>query len=266
MAGVWDDPTPEEALDRLREQVARLEARWARALHALAVAPKVPRWPRTEYSKWFWGIRELAIRGQPDRLADAMHQVGRPVRLEEVYGCCERPPMPQLGQTMMTSAVTHVPRPECPTYAEPSSLRHGRYVCRRLGPAWAWRCRPPRPTRAAAHPDRLGAPQPVIAMQFPHFGGAVVGRLERSTIQRIDSDLKPTRCWTLLPGQGWGHTHLVLGAAIQVLTLSHGKPAAVSNWTTSSTLTTRQECAGTPCLSLRKTEHNMPPNLDFAQL
>src|ERR671924_166267 len=98
MAGMWPEPTPEEVIARLREQVAALQAQWARGLHALAVAPKVPRWPRTEYSKWFWGIRELAIRGQRDRLADAMDQVGRPVRPEEVYGCCERHPMPPLGQ------------------------------------------------------------------------------------------------------------------------------------------------------------------------
>jgi hypothetical protein len=45
---------------------------------------------------WFWGIRYVAIRGERDRLADAMDLVGREVRREEVYGCCERHPMPPL--------------------------------------------------------------------------------------------------------------------------------------------------------------------------
>ena len=92
----WADPGPDEVIERLRSQIARLEERWSRALHALCVAPKVPRWPRTPYSRWFWGIREMVIRGQRDRLADAMDFAGREVRREEVFGCCDRHPMPPL--------------------------------------------------------------------------------------------------------------------------------------------------------------------------
>ena len=94
----WADPDPgsDEMVERLRRQLARLEERWSLALHALCSAPKAPRWPRTPYSRWFWGIRELAIRGQRDRLADAMDFAGREVRREEVFGCCDRHPMPPL--------------------------------------------------------------------------------------------------------------------------------------------------------------------------
>ena len=38
----------------------------------------------------------VAIRGQRDALADAMDLVGREVRRDEVYGCCERHRMPPL--------------------------------------------------------------------------------------------------------------------------------------------------------------------------
>ena len=94
----WTDPdaAPDEVIERLRRKVARLEERWSLALHVLCSAPKVPRWPRTPYSRWFWGIRYVVIRGERDQLADAMDLVGREVRREEVYGCCERHPMPPL--------------------------------------------------------------------------------------------------------------------------------------------------------------------------
>jgi hypothetical protein len=94
----WADPdaAPDEVIERLRSKVARLEGRWSLALHALCSAPKVPSSPRTPFSRWFRGIRYVAIRGERDRLADAMDLVGREIRREEVYGCCERHPMPPL--------------------------------------------------------------------------------------------------------------------------------------------------------------------------
>ena len=52
----WADPAPDEVIERLRSQIARLEERWSRALHALCVAPKVPRWPRTPYSRFMWDL------------------------------------------------------------------------------------------------------------------------------------------------------------------------------------------------------------------
>jgi hypothetical protein len=36
----------------------------------------------------------MVIRGQRDQLADAMDFAGREVRREEVFGCCDRHPMP----------------------------------------------------------------------------------------------------------------------------------------------------------------------------
>ncbi len=94
----WAEPDADqdEVIARLQRKIASLDERWSRALHALTLAPWIPRWPRTDYSKWFWGTREQAIRGERDRLADAMDLTGREVRREEVCGCCERHPMPPL--------------------------------------------------------------------------------------------------------------------------------------------------------------------------
>ena len=52
---------------------------------------------RCSGSPW-WSVSgsEVVIRGHRDRLSVAMDLVGREVRREEVYGCCERHPMPPL--------------------------------------------------------------------------------------------------------------------------------------------------------------------------
>ena len=86
----WADPDADqdEVIARLQRKVASLDERWSRALHALTLAPRIPRWPRTDYSKWFWGTREQAIRGERDRLADAMDLTGREVRREEFATLC----------------------------------------------------------------------------------------------------------------------------------------------------------------------------------
>jgi hypothetical protein len=52
-------------VDRLRAHVAHLNDRVHEVEMALIQAPRVPRWPRTAYSRWYHRQRAQAIRGVP---------------------------------------------------------------------------------------------------------------------------------------------------------------------------------------------------------
>jgi anti-sigma factor RsiW len=88
-------------VDRLRARVAHLLARIHEVEMALIQAPRVPRWPRTPYSRWYYRQRAQAIRGAPDRLAEAMDRTGREVTWQELDGCCDRHPAAPLTERVL---------------------------------------------------------------------------------------------------------------------------------------------------------------------